>query len=56
LPSYAQVNIGISHRFELPTVGAFKVRFDVINLFDEIYLLRSSSSAYAARIFSGRQN
>jgi outer membrane receptor protein involved in Fe transport len=44
LPSYAQVNLGISHRFELPYAGALKVRFDVINLFDEIYLLRSSTS------------
>ncbi|HEY1981850.1 MAG TPA: TonB-dependent receptor [Xanthobacteraceae bacterium] len=44
LPSYAQVNLGISRRFELPAVGAIKVRFDVINLFDEIYLLRSSTS------------
>ncbi len=44
LPSYEQVNLGISHRFELPHVGAIKVRFDVINLFDEIYLLRSSTS------------
>ncbi len=44
LPSYEQVNLGVSHRFELPGVGAIKVRFDVINLFDEIYLLRSSTS------------
>ena len=44
LPSYEQVNLGISHRFELPNAGAIKVRFDVINLFDEIYLLRSSTS------------
>lgn len=44
LPSYEQVNLGVSHRFELPGVGAIKVRFDVINLFAEIYLLRSSTS------------
>jgi outer membrane receptor protein involved in Fe transport len=44
LPSYEQVNLGISHSFELPHVGAIKARFDVINLFDEIYLLRSSTS------------
>ncbi len=37
LPSYEQVNLGISLRFELPHIGAIKVRFDVINLFDEIY-------------------
>ena len=44
LPSYEQVNLGISHSFELPHVGAIKIRFDVINLLDEIYLLRSSTS------------
>jgi outer membrane receptor protein involved in Fe transport len=44
LPSYSQTNLGVSHTFELPHVGAIKVRFDVINLFDEIYLLRSSTS------------
>jgi outer membrane receptor protein involved in Fe transport len=44
LPSYSQTNLGVSHRFELPGVGAIKLRFDVINLFDEIYLLRSSTS------------
>src|SRR4051794_31959680 len=27
LPSYEQVNLGISHSFELPHVGAIKVRF-----------------------------
>jgi outer membrane receptor protein involved in Fe transport len=55
LPSYSQTNLGVSHRFEVPGVGTIKVRFDVINLFDEIYLLRSSTSigafspAYAPR-------
>ena len=44
LPSYSQTNLGVSHIFEVPHVGAIKVRFDVINLFDEIYLLRSSTS------------
>lgn len=44
LPPYAQVNLGISHSFALPQVGPFKVRFDVINLLNEVYLLRSSTS------------
>jgi outer membrane receptor protein involved in Fe transport len=44
LPSYEQVNLGISHIFELLDAGAIKVRFDVINLLDESYLLRSSTS------------
>jgi len=44
LPSYSQTNLGVSHRFELPGIGAIKLRFDVINLFDEVYLLRSSTA------------
>jgi outer membrane receptor protein involved in Fe transport len=44
LPPYAQINLDISRRFALPQIGAFKLRFDVINLFNEIYLLRSSTS------------
>jgi outer membrane receptor protein involved in Fe transport len=44
LPSWEQVNIGISHRFDVPGAGAVKLRFDVINLLDESYLLRSSTS------------
>jgi outer membrane receptor protein involved in Fe transport len=44
LPSYEQVNLGMSHRLELPRDGAITFRFDVINLFDESYLLRSSTS------------
>ena len=44
LPSYSQTNLGVARKFEAPGIGAFKLRFDVINLFDEIYLLRSSTS------------
>ena len=44
LASYEQVNLGVSHRFEIPGTGAVTLRFDVINLFDESYLLRSSTS------------
>jgi outer membrane receptor protein involved in Fe transport len=44
LPSWEQVNIGISRRFDVPGAGAVKLRFDVINLLDESYLLRSSTS------------
>ena len=44
LPSWEQVNIGISRRVDLPGAGALKLRFDVINLLDESYLLRSSTA------------
>jgi outer membrane receptor protein involved in Fe transport len=43
VPSYEQVNLGISHRFEDAPGGPITVRLDVINLFDETYLLRSQT-------------
>ena len=45
LPGYAPLNIGLLHTFDVG-MGDFKAvqfRFDVINLFDEIYRLRSGS-------------
>jgi outer membrane receptor protein involved in Fe transport len=44
LPSYTQVNLGISHEFNIvapnkPTT----LRFDVVNLFDTIYQIRDGS-------------
>jgi outer membrane receptor protein involved in Fe transport len=44
LPPYIQVNLSIQHQFKVPYVGAFKLRFDAINLLNAIYLLRSSTS------------
>jgi outer membrane receptor protein involved in Fe transport len=44
LPSWEQVNLSIARRFETAGAGAIKLRFDLINLFDESYLLRSSTS------------
>jgi outer membrane receptor protein involved in Fe transport len=44
LPSWEQVNLGVMRRIELPGGGAIKLRLDVINVFDEVYLLRSSTS------------
>ena len=41
VPSYQQVNLGISHRFESATLPPITVRLALINLFDKIYLLRS---------------
>jgi outer membrane receptor protein involved in Fe transport len=41
VPSYAQVNLNITRRFQSPLGGPIDVRFSVINLLDEIYLLRS---------------
>ncbi|MBR0757265.1 TonB-dependent receptor [Bradyrhizobium jicamae] len=44
LPGYTQVNLGLSHDFNI--VGPNKpttVRFDVVNLFDSIYQIRDGS-------------
>jgi outer membrane receptor protein involved in Fe transport len=42
-PSYVQVNLGLSHAFHFDHSGALTVRFDVINLFDKIYEIRSGT-------------
>ena len=41
VPSYQQVNLGISHVFASAPGGPVTVRLAVINLLDKIYLLRS---------------
>jgi outer membrane receptor protein involved in Fe transport len=43
LPSWEQVNFGISRRFDLPRAGALELRFDVINVLDEIYKIRDGT-------------
>ncbi|HKD22209.1 MAG TPA: TonB-dependent receptor [Rhizomicrobium sp.] len=43
VPAYAQVNFGVSHGFTLPAIGDFEVRFDVINLLDAEYQIRSGT-------------
>lgn len=40
VPSYEQVNLGVSHKFDLPYGGPLDVRFDIINVLDEVYLIR----------------
>ena len=42
VPSYEQVNLGVSHKFDVPFGGPLEVRFDIINALDEVYLIRSS--------------
>jgi len=41
VPSYEQVNLGVSHRFEEAPGGPITVRLDLVNLLDEVYLIRS---------------
>lgn len=57
LPSWEQVNLSIARRFETASGDAIKLRFDLINLFDESYLLRSSTSIGAfAPAFAPRRS
>jgi outer membrane receptor protein involved in Fe transport len=42
-PSYNQINFGTSHAFELAGSGPLTVRFDVINVADKIYQIRSGT-------------
>ena len=42
-PSYTQVNLGLSHAFQISGTGPVTVRFDVINVADKVYQIRNSS-------------
>src|SRR5208282_3976833 len=42
-PSYVQYNLGLSHAFQFTGSGPLTARFDVINLTDKIYEIRSGS-------------
>jgi hypothetical protein len=43
VPAYETVNVSLQRSFRVPQLGTFKVRFDVVNLFDKIYELRDGS-------------
>lgn len=42
-PSYNQINLGVSHAFDIGGAGPITARFDVINVADKIYQIRSGS-------------
>jgi outer membrane receptor protein involved in Fe transport len=42
-PSYNQINLGVSHAFDLASTGPLTVRLDIINVADKIYEIRSGS-------------
>jgi outer membrane receptor protein involved in Fe transport len=42
-PSYTQVNLGLSHDFQIGGKGPLTARFDVINVFDKVYQIRSGT-------------
>ncbi len=43
LPFYTQVNLGVSHEFAGPGYKPLTVRFDVVNVFDNVYEIRDGS-------------
>ncbi len=43
VPAYTQVNAGVSHEFVGYTKMPFTLRFDVVNVFDTVYLIRDGS-------------
>jgi outer membrane receptor protein involved in Fe transport len=43
VPSYTQVNLGVSHEFNIVPNKPTTLRFDVVNLFDTIYEIRDGS-------------
>jgi outer membrane receptor protein involved in Fe transport len=43
VPSYTVVNLGLTHAFDIGGPGPLTARFDVINLFDKEYQIRSGS-------------
>jgi outer membrane receptor protein involved in Fe transport len=43
LPAYAQFNAGISHEYAMPDGKPLTLRFDVVNLLDTIYEVRSGT-------------
>jgi outer membrane cobalamin receptor len=43
VPAYWVLNVGISHTFNLPEYGKIQVRFDITNLTNDAYQLRTGS-------------
>ena len=44
VPDYGTVNVSLQRVVKIPHVpGSYKIRFDIVNLFDEIYQLRDGS-------------
>jgi outer membrane receptor protein involved in Fe transport len=43
LPSYVQVNLALSHRFESASLGPLELRVDLVNAFDHTYEIRNGT-------------
>ncbi len=42
-PSYTQVNLGLTHDFRIAGAGPLTLRFDIINVADKVYEIRSGT-------------
>ena len=42
-PSYTQFNLGLSHAFQVGEPGPLTARFDIINVTDKVYQIRSGT-------------
>jgi outer membrane receptor protein involved in Fe transport len=56
VPAYTQVNLGVSHEFRWVNQKPTTLRFDVVNVFDEIYEIRDGSGigVFAPQFGPGR--
>jgi outer membrane receptor for Fe3+-dicitrate len=43
VPSYTVVNLGLTHEFHLTGSSLLTARFDVLNVFDKVYQIRSGT-------------
>ena len=43
LPTYTQVNLAASHKFQLGSAGDVTLRMDVVNAFDRVYEIRNGT-------------
>jgi hypothetical protein len=43
LPYYTQVNLGVTRDLELHGSGDRTARFDIVNVFDEVYEIRNGT-------------
>jgi len=43
VPPYATANVGVSREFTVADLGKFTARFDVVNIFDAVYQIRSGT-------------
>ena len=42
-PSYTQINLGVTHAFDIAGSGPLTLRFDMINVADKVYQIRSGT-------------